>query len=444
MKTSAATEFNFDGLVGPTHNYAGLAQGNLASQQNRHLISHPRRAALQGLDKMKFLADLGVPQAVLPPQPRPDMATLRRLGFSGSDAMVLQSAARDAPQLLAACCSASAMWAANSATVSPSSDTADHRLHITPANLASHLHRSIETPTTLAILRIIFPGPLFSHHDPLPSAPETSDEGAANHLRLSRDHGGPGLEIFVYGHDSATSANTLRCPARQSRTASESIARLHQLSPERTFFVQQNPAAIEAGVFHNDVIAVAHRHVLLYHERAFVDSDALIDTLRRAFHKVTGADLLVVCVPDALLPLTDAVRSYFFNSQLVTLSDNTLAFIAPTECQEISTAAAAIDLVRERIPRITVHFMDVRESMLNGGGPACLRLRAVLTPEQQVAMNSAVRLTGVLYNRLRAWIEHHYRESLSPADLADPQLLAESQAALAKLRDLGLLTVQSS
>ncbi len=431
-------EFNFDGIVGPTHNYAGLAQGNLASQQNRHLVSHPKKAALEGLAKMKFLADLGVPQAVLPPPLRPDLDALRHLGFSGSDAHILETAARDAPQLLAACSSASAMWAANAATVSPSADTADHRVHFTPANLISHLHRSLETPTTAALLRAIFEGEQFVHHDPLPAALETSDEGAANHCRLARDFAGPGIELFVYGIDPASPTAAAPFRPRQSKTAGESIARLHQLSPERTLFARQNPAAIAAGVFHNDVIALAHLHIFLYHELAFADSAILLDSLRSTFSRCNGSELLTVCIPDSLLPLADAVRSYFFNSQLISLPTGALAFIAPAECQEIPTASAALDFLKEKISALAVHFVHVRESMKNGGGPACLRLRVVLTPAEQAAIHPNFRLTPDLYAALQKWIETHYRESLSPPDLADPQLLAESRTAHAALKALHL------
>ncbi len=53
------TEINFDGIVGPSHNYAGLSLGNLASARNAGAVSRPRDAALQGLAK-----DLGVSQQV--------------------------------------------------------------------------------------------------------------------------------------------------------------------------------------------------------------------------------------------------------------------------------------------------------------------------------------------------------------------------------------------
>ncbi|HVO87171.1 MAG TPA: N-succinylarginine dihydrolase, partial [Casimicrobiaceae bacterium] len=104
---------NFDGLPGPTHNYAGLAAGNLASARHAGRASNPREAALQGLAKMRALARRGHAQAVLPPHERPYIPLLRNLGFGGDDNAVLARAAREAPHLLAASASAAAMWVAN-------------------------------------------------------------------------------------------------------------------------------------------------------------------------------------------------------------------------------------------------------------------------------------------------------------------------------------------
>ena len=147
---------NFDGIPGPTHNYAGLAHGNLAATRNASLVANPREAALQGLAKMHALAGRGYAQAVVPPHERPFLPALRTLGFAGTDAQVIAAAAREAPRLLAASSSAAAMWAANAATVSASADTADGRVHFTPANLVSHFHRSLEAATTTRVLRAIF------------------------------------------------------------------------------------------------------------------------------------------------------------------------------------------------------------------------------------------------------------------------------------------------
>lgn len=427
----ATTETNFDAIPGPTHNYAGLAPGNLASMAHNNQRSNPRQAALQGLEKMKFLCDLGISQAVLPPHERPDVHTLRRLGFSGSDADVLGSAAKY-PAILAACGSASAMWAANAATVSPSADTADRRLHFTPANLVSQFHRSLESPTTAAILKSIFADETaFAHHDRLPPSSHFSDEGAANHMRLAVSHEKPGLEIFVFGRRaSADNANIpARFPARQSLEASESVARLHELDPENVLFLQQSPRAIDAGAFHNDVVAVANLSVLLYHASAFADFNA---AAVRGWFENAGCHLIEVS--ESQVPLRDAISSYLFNSQLVSLPDETMALIAPAEAKENPRAKAFLeDLLTRGTPIRQVHFVDVRQSMNNGGGPACLRLRVVMTNLERSLANPSVFLNDDLYNSLKDWINRHYRDQLLPADLADPILLEESRRALSEL-----------
>src|SRR2546421_8290474 len=155
----ASREYNFDGLVGPTHNYAGLSFGNVASQQHAGQAADPRGAALQGLAKMRFVASLGVGQAVLPPHERPSLRTLRRLGFRGSDEEVLVQAARDPElkdQLLRISSSAAAMWTANAATSVPGEDAADRRLHLIPADLTAMFHPSPEAGATARGVRGLF------------------------------------------------------------------------------------------------------------------------------------------------------------------------------------------------------------------------------------------------------------------------------------------------
>lgn len=427
--TVGAIEVNFDALAGPTHHYAGLSYGNLASLTHAGRTSNPKAAARQGLAKMKFLADLSAAQAVLPPQERPDMALLRRLGFSGNDPEVLRRAHREAPLLLAAACSASSMWAANAATVSPSPDTADGRLHLTPANLLTHLHRSIEPPTTTALLRAIFADDSqFVVHDPLPAAPLLGDEGAANHTRLCRRHGEAGLELFVFGGEGGA------FPRRQSRHASAAVARLHDLDPDRTLFLEQHPAAIDQGVFHNDVIAVGNENVWFYHEKAFANGAAVVDQARFAFAKAGCGELRLIPVTEAQLSVPEAVASYLFNSQLLTMPDGSMSLVCPLECRDHPQARAVLaQVLSDPTPVNAVHYVDIRQSMRNGGGPACLRLRVVLTDPQLSAMLQGVRFTDLLYRRLTNWVERHYRESLHPDDLADPHLLRESRAALDEL-----------
>ena len=260
------TEYNFDGLIGPTHNYAGLSIGNLASATNKGAASNPREAALQGLSKMRAAMELGIGQGFLPPHDRPHLKTLRALGFSGSDRQIIESAASAAPELLANCYAASCMWTANAGTVAPSPDTGDGRVHYTPANLATNFHRAIEGETTARVLRRIFNNEKhFAHHPLLPGGVHFGDEGAANHGRLAETHGAPGVHLFIYGEDGD------RFPARQRKRASEAIARGHLLDPEKTVFIEQSKAALDAGAFHNDVVGVANGTVLFLHEQSFAD-----------------------------------------------------------------------------------------------------------------------------------------------------------------------------
>ena len=428
-------EFNFDGIPGPTHNYSGLATGNVASEHNAGLISNPREAALQGLAKMRALAARGFAQAVLPPHERPFLPALRALGFAGTDAAILQRAARESPALLAACSSAAAMWVANAATVSPSTDTADGRLHCTPANLASHLHRSLEAPTTTAVLRAIFADDAhFVVHDPLPVAPQLGDEGAANHTRFTTDANAPGVEFFVFGkHGFGGGMAPVRFPARQTSEAFAAIARRHGLKPARTVFAQQNPVAIDAGVFHNDVISVGQGTVLFCHERAYVDQYAVLADLAAR----VGPAFTPIVVHERDVTLADAVATYLFNSQLLTRPDGRLLLVAPAECREnVRVGAYLNSLVESGGPIAEVLTFDLKQSMRNGGGPACLRLRVALSPSERAAVHANVFLDEALAASLDHWIREHYRDRLSPSDLADPLLLDESRRGLDRLSAL--------
>lgn len=435
-------EINFDGLVGPTHNYSGLSVGNVASLRSKAGVSRPKAAALQGLSKMKALADAGFAQAVLPPHERPSVQWLRRWGISGNnDADVLANAAKSAPELLSAACSASAMWTANAATMAPSSDTFDGKLHITPANLNSKLHRAIEADFTARSLKAVFKDErYFTHHAPLAGGVAMSDEGAANHTRLAPEHGATGLHLFVYGREAQNpqAPAPLKFPARQTLESCQSIARLHQLSARHCCFVQQSPKAIDAGVFHNDVIAVGNCDLLLFHEEAFLNGTTDVERIAQSYAHLHHSELRCVKIPANEVSLDDAVNSYLFNSQLLKLASGGHLLVAPAECTEVASVAALLERWQNdpHHPVREIRFFNLRESMRNGGGPACLRLRVVLNASERAAIKARVMLTNELYQHLLQWVENHYRDELHPAELADPALLQESREALDSLTQI--------
>lgn len=427
----SAIEVNFDGLVGPTHNYGGLAHGNLAAAANEGKISNPREAALQGLSKMRALLRMGLVQGVLPPQERPHVPSLRKMGFGGTDEQVVAIAARANPTLLANVSSASSMWTANAATVSPSADTGDGKVHFTPANLASHFHRSLEVDTTTRVLRTIFANPSkFTVHDAVPFH-TFGDEGAANHCRLAPSHGERGVEIFVYGKSVFMKDGSGGFNARQSHEASHVVASEHQLwTGGGAVLTQQSKAAIDAGAFHNDVVAVSNGPVLMFHGQAYEQRDAFLDALKRACGAKAFEPVLVEAAPDELT-LDEAVKSYLFNSQILTLPSGEMALILPHEVEETPRAKAFVDRVlASNGPIRTAQYFDLRQSMRNGGGPACLRLRVVLTPDELAALGASVIVDDARIEALEAVVRRTYRDRLTLADLADPALLSESRTAL--------------
>ncbi|MDK2126668.1 N-succinylarginine dihydrolase [Parachitinimonas caeni] len=434
-----AFEANFDGLVGPTHNYAGLSYGNVASTGNQNVASNPREAARQGLAKMKALHDLGFKQGVLAPHERPDVAALRQLGFSGGDGEVVAKAARQAPAILAACSSASPMWTANAATVSPAADTADGRVHFTPANLNNKFHRSIEHATTGRILRAMFPDERhFAHHPALPAQMHFGDEGAANHTRFCQEYDQPGVEFFVFGQAAFDTRypRPAKFPARQTLEASEAIARLHGLSPERVVFAQQDPDTIDQGVFHNDVISVGNRNVLFHHQQSFVDQARVLGELSAKLAAL-GTEFVAVQVPEEAVSVEEAVKSYLFNSQLLSKPDGKLLIVVPEECHTTPRVWAYLQqLLQSGGPIDEVRVFDLKQSMRNGGGPACLRLRVALNQSELAAVNPAVMMSDALFATLNGWVDKHYRDRLSTEDLGDPRLLDECRTALDELTQI--------
>ncbi|MGB3320941.1 MAG: N-succinylarginine dihydrolase [Sphingopyxis granuli] len=413
------TEINFDGIIGPTHNYAGLSRGNTASASNAGDVSQPRAAALQGVEKMRHNLALGLPQGYFMPLDRPDAAWLETLSTTLAEAE---------PHLRAQAWSASSMWAANAATVSPAPDSDDGRCHLTVANLVTMPHRSHEWPGTLAQLRLAFADPAFAVHGPVPAP--FGDEGAANHMRLCAGHGAPGVEIFVYGIGGG------RFPARQHLDASRAIARRHRLDPARTLFLRQSDMAIQGGAFHNDVVAVANERVLFTHETAFENREEAHAAIRAIFPEVE-----IVEVPASAVSLPEAIRSYLFNAQLVSLPEGDgMGLVLPTEAREtpsvwtwLEAHVAGDGPIRRLLP------VDVRQSMANGGGPACLRLRVVADP---ATVDPRFLADEAKLDRIAAVVAAHWPEAIAPGDLASAALVHDvrrARAALLDAMDLGEL-----
>jgi len=436
-----AYEINFDSIVGQTHNYSGLSYGNLASMTHANTPSNPKSAALEGLEKMKLLHDLGVKQAVIPPHERPHLPTLRKLGFTGRDRTIAEKVYQVQPNLLFIYSSASPMWAANAATFTPSIDAADGKVHLTPANLCSTRHRAIEADDTGRFLRALFSSTaFFSHHAALPTSPIFTDEGAANHTRFCKEYNEMGVHLFVFGSRffDDWAPKPKQFPARQTLEASQAIARLHKIYPERVVFAQQSPETIDAGAFHHDVVFLADRNLLFYHENAFTNTSAVIKKIQAAVKTFCDTTIRLIAVPEDAIPIKTAIETYLFNSQLITMSDKTFSLIAPEECRQNTTVHSYLEkLVSDPdIPIRDLHFVNLFQSMANGGGPACLRMRVVLTQNELNEINPKCLLSDRLYLKLKAWIDKHYRDRLTPKDLTDPSLVDEVQTALHELTSL--------
>ncbi len=432
-------ELNIDGLVGPSHHYAGLSDGNLASTNNALSLANPLAAACQGIKKMAYLHKKGISQAVLPPHYRPNLALLQQMGFTGTPENILLKAYQKAPELLSAAYSASSMWTANAATVSSSLDTADKKVHFTAANLITNLHRHQEAEFSKRLLEKIFADQdYFAHHPILPCSMITADEGAANYGRLSSSHSDKGISLFVYGKKglhNQLNLQPVKYPARQTLEASEAIARQHQLSTDKTLFILQNPKVIDQGVFHNDVISVANENVFFVHEEAFYQQQAVYEKLQ----KMADFNLCWIEVPSEKVSVKDAVSSYLFNSQLITLPEHKgMLLLSPAECEQNTRVKAYIDWMIKQPdnPINDVCYMNLKQSMRNGGGPACLRLRVPLSQEALSAMHQGVIITDELLVQLESWVEKYYREELSYHGLADPKFITEIETALDELSQI--------
>jgi len=433
-----AHEFYMMGLPGPTHFFGGLSKGNLASENYIGMDSNPKKAAIQALDTMFYLSKLGAKVIVIPPQERPHIPSLKRLGFTGTAETILSEANKNAPWLLERLSSASSMFMANSATVTPSIDAVDQHVHFTPANCGTYLHRSIEKETNSDLFQALFPNSiLFSHHQPLPINSYFFDEGSANHLRFCRSYEGPGVHLFVYGNNTIENIEfqPLKNPSRQTLQSSEAIARLHQIYPGQVVFAQQNSRLIDQGVFHNDLISTSNQNLFLYHEAAFNNTLDVLEELKEKIAASCDIELFPIEIKEEQISIEDVINSYLFNSLILTLPDGSMTLIAPQQCSEFPSVENFLkELTSSNLNPIgEVHYVNLDESMHNGGGPACLTLKMILNENEMAELNPKMLLDERLYQRLADSIMSHYRSNLTPEDLADSTLYQEQCAALDEL-----------
>jgi succinylarginine dihydrolase len=438
-------EINLDGLIGPTHHFGGLGVENKASEQSQFQSSNPRGAALEGLNKMELVAGLGVPQFYLPPPSRPAWDWLATLGFRGTPRDILKRCYEEAPRLLSAAFSSSFMWTANAATFAASCDSDSGDAVFKVANLSANLHRSIEATEREAQLRLMFRNvPRVRIEEPLFGSSPLRDEGAANVMRLCARDGSQGVYVFVYGEDeSAKQSIVRRRKPRQTRLACELVARSLGLQTSDIVMACQTVEAIDAGVFHNDVIATSHESLLLYHESAFQESERVIQAIQERYAQRTGqelkpreirnptrerGELISFCVRNSELTLTEAVDSYLFNSQIVTDREGQWRMIAPDQCRRSSSVQNVLRRLQATVPQLAgIEYVSLDQSMANGGGPACLRLRASLTADQLHSMETAMRIDAESIDRLAGLIKSRYPEKLNLGDLAEYDFARECE-----------------
>jgi succinylarginine dihydrolase len=134
------------------------------------------------------------------------------------------------------------------------------------------------------------------------------------------------------------------------------------------------------------------------------------------------------------VPIGDAIRSYLFNSQLVTPPDGAMTLVAPTECRETPSVAAWIERHLASNGAIRrVNFVDVRQSMANGGGPACLRLRVACDPAE---VDTRFLVDEAKLDRLAGLVAARWPEEIVSSEIQSAALIADIERARLSLLDL--------
>ena len=299
-------------------------------------------------------------------------------------------------------------------------DNIDNAIHITVANLNSMMHRSIEPKFTYKMLKRIL-NKKVNINKSLLNLPNIGDEGAANHIRIAERHNVPGYQIFVYSSENISHAKTIE---RQSLIGSKLIARKNCVEDQRVFYLQQSNRAIRYGSFHNDIVSTANENIFIYHEEAFESTQELKVILAKL--KKLVPNFKPIKILNSEIDLQTIVSSYLLNSQLISLPSGGMMFLLPSEVKQYPNCMQWLEKISAEEEIKKIKFIDVKQSMRNGGGPACLRLRMIFNENEISSVNKNFLLDDNKIDLLTNLIENKYRDRLQPDDLLDPNLADES------------------
>ena len=364
-----------DTIPGPTNHFGGHAVGNIASMNSKNNILNPQKAALEWLEKVKKVAMIGGNQFVLPPQRRP--LTHKKKTLTQSDI------------------SSSFIWMANAGLFIPRIDTQLENNQFIPANMKQSEHRNIEHPFHQYWLKKILKYSKCNFHKIL----DINDEGSANSIRLWHKKNQCGVNIFVYGKPNA------RYPIRQSKSSCEKIINITK--PRHYILLEQTKEAIDAGVFHNDVIAFGFKNTIICHEKAFSNQKQELKKLKKIFTNSLNAPLNIVEIANNSLSLNAAVKTYLFNSQVIEIN-NKFELICPIEVKENPNSYKITEKWVTNGLFNKVHFVNIKSSLKNGGGPACLRLCLYLNDNEVKKIPTKFKLDKTKYKKISKIILEHY------------------------------------
>lgn len=129
-------------------------------------------------------------------------------------------------------------------------------------------------------------------------------------------------------------------------------------------------------------------------------------------------DFIPIEVPTEQVSVQDAVNTYLFNSQLLTKPNGKMMLVVPEESRQNTNVWNYLtELMSSNGPIDEVKVFDLRESMRNGGGPACLRQRVVLTEAELQAVTPQVLMNDDLFSTLNAWVDRFIATDYAKATL---------------------------